>query len=144
MPPSAHPRGGEGCQVAEEERKRRGRQWLPLVALAAAGWSLAACSGGVPPGGPSAAVSTTRTTDSTTPSTSTSTTVSALAQARQFTACMRSHGVTDFPELTDNNGQISFSGGPPGLGRTPDFQSAQQTCSEAIYHTAPTGGNNAG
>lgn len=132
LPPGAHPRGGEVGHVDEgtADGHRHRRLWLPVIALAAAGLSLAACSGG--------------SHDAESTTTTTTAPVSALAQARQFTACMRSHGVTDFPEPTDHNGQISFSGGPPGLGRTPDFPSAQQTCSEAIYHTAPTGGNNAG
>lgn len=166
--PSAHPRGDEaGCldQGAANRHRCRG---LPVIALAVAGLSLAACSSSHDARSTtttSAALSTSTTTTSIAPSTSTSTTtpattapststtepattttapINALAQAQQFTACMRSHGVPDFPEPTDTNGQISFSGGPPGMGRTPDFQSAQQTCSESIYHTSPTGGSNSG
>jgi hypothetical protein len=55
---------------------------------------------------------------------------------------MRSHGVADFPEPTVVNGQIEFAG-TPGLGRTPAFPSAQQTCGLSVYGTAPVqGGGN--
>jgi hypothetical protein len=57
---------------------------------------------------------------------------------------MRSDGVPDFPEPTDDNGQISFSGGTPGMGRTPAFQSAQQTCSKSVYGATATEGSSAG
>lgn len=169
QPPSTQTRGDEASHVEEGTATgHRRRLWLPVTALAAVGLSLAACSGGSHDAGSTTATgaaATSSTTASTASSTSTSTTTpatttpststtepastttapaSALAQAQQFTACMRSHGVTDFPEPTDTNGQISFSGGPPGMGRTPDFQSAQQTCSESIYHTAPTGGTSSG
>jgi hypothetical protein len=50
-----------------------------------------------------------------------------LAQALKYAACMRSHGVTDFPDPTVVNGQISFSGSG-GVGRSPQYQSANTTC----------------
>jgi hypothetical protein len=56
---------------------------------------------------------------------------------------MRAHRVADFPEPTDTNGQISFAG-TTGLGRTPEFESAQQTCSLSVYGQAPTGGSSSG
>jgi hypothetical protein len=68
---------------------------------------------------------------------------SALAQAKEFTACMRSHGVRDFPEPTDTNGQISYPS-TGGIGREPAFPSAQQTCSLSIYGTAPSQGSQSG
>lgn len=49
-----------------------------------------------------------------------------LAQALKYAACMRSHGVTDFPDPTVVNGQIEFSGS--GIGRSPDYQSANTAC----------------
>jgi hypothetical protein len=50
-----------------------------------------------------------------------------LTQALEYTTCMRSHGVTDFPDPQDVNGQISFPG-QGGVGRTPHFQSANTAC----------------
>ena len=56
---------------------------------------------------------------------------------------MRAHGVSDFPEPTEVNGQITFAG-PRGLGRTPTFPSAQQTCGLSVYGTAPVQGGGGG
>lgn len=56
---------------------------------------------------------------------------------------MRSHGVRDFPEPTDTNGQISYPS-TGGIGREPAFPSAQQTCSLSIYGTAPSQGSQSG
>lgn len=50
-----------------------------------------------------------------------------LNQALKYSACMRSHGVTDFPDPTDNDGQITFNGSG-GVGRSPNFQSANTAC----------------
>lgn len=120
-------------------RRRPRRRWPLLAAPLAGGLLLAACSGG-----PQNAASAPAADPSATPGGTTSpAAASALAQAMEFTACMRSHGVPDFPEPTDTNGQISFDG-PPGLGRTPDFQSAQQTCSLSVYGTTPIQGSQSG
>lgn len=54
-----------------------------------------------------------------------------LAQALKFSACMRAHGVPDFPDPTVSNGQISFNG-KPGLGRSPQFQPAQKACQSLL------------
>jgi hypothetical protein len=54
-----------------------------------------------------------------------------LAQALKFSACMRKHGVPDFPDPTVSNGQIVVKG-KPGLGRSPQFQSAQRACQSLL------------
>jgi hypothetical protein len=54
-----------------------------------------------------------------------------LAQALKYSACMRSHGVVTFPDPTLSNGQIEFAG-PPGIGRTPQFQTAQTACQSLL------------
>jgi hypothetical protein len=54
-----------------------------------------------------------------------------LAQALKYSACMRSHGVPTFPDPTLSNGQIEFAG-PPGIGRTPQFQTAQTACQSLL------------
>jgi len=150
-------------------RHRSGRIGLPVAALAGLALLLAACSGGTH-AAPSAARSATSTTITTTPAstststlpastttttpassptttagsgTTTTTPTEALAQADNYTACMRAHGVSDFPEPTVVNVQITFAG-PSGLGRTPAFPSAQQTCGQSIYGTSPVQGGGAG
>ena len=54
-----------------------------------------------------------------------------LKQALKFTACMRAHGVPNFPDPTVVNGQIEFDG-TSGVGRTPDFPSAQSRCQSLL------------
>lgn len=53
-------------------------------------------------------------------------------QALQFSQCMRSHGVPDFPDPQFSNGGISIGGGEQkGAGLDPNsatFQAAQQAC----------------
>ena len=61
-----------------------------------------------------------------------------LTQALKFSACMRSHGVANFPDPTSSNGQIDFNG-PPGLGRTPHFLTAQSACSSLLTTTGSGG-----
>jgi hypothetical protein len=50
-----------------------------------------------------------------------------VAEAVKYSQCMRSHGVTGFPDPTVVNGQIEF-GGTAGIGRAPRFLSAQSAC----------------
>lgn len=49
-----------------------------------------------------------------------------LKQALKYSKCMRSHGVTDFPDPKLVNGQVEFPGS--GIGRSPQFQSANTAC----------------
>ena len=63
-------------------------------------------------------------------------------QARKFTKCMRAHGVKNFPEPTLVDGQIVFSGAS-GIGREPDFLSAQSACSY-LLGGPPVGGGGGG
>lgn len=120
--------GDSLVEPAAANRHRSGRIGLRVAALAGFALLLAACSGGnhdAASGG-----------RSTTPA-------EALAQADNYTACMRTHGVSEFPEPTVVNGQITFAG-PSGLGRTPAFPSAQQTCGQSIYGTSPVQGSGGG
>jgi hypothetical protein len=63
---------------------------------------------------------------------------SAYAQALKFSQCMRSHGVSNFPDPQHNGGLLLQAG--PGTGidpRSPAFESAQKTC----QHLLPKGGH---
>jgi hypothetical protein len=57
-----------------------------------------------------------------------------LAQMLRFSACMRAHGLHDFPDPTTSAGggiQLSIGGGKKGSGlnpRSPIFQAAQKAC----------------
>ena len=53
----------------------------------------------------------------------------ALSQALKFVACMRSHGIPDFPDPTVQDGQVSMTLGASGFARnSPQLQSARQAC----------------
>jgi hypothetical protein len=166
-PPSRIGRGagdkGNPVEPTTANRHTFGRVGVPVAALTGLALLLAACSGGGSTTSSTAATTTTTTTaatststlpaSSTSPLTSTTTTAGsgtttttptdALTQADNYTACMRSHGVSDFPAPTVVNGQITFAG-PPGLGRTPGFPSAQQTCGLSVYGTSPVQGGEGG
>jgi hypothetical protein len=100
------------------------RAGLLAVALAVAGVLVAGCSGG--PADPGVAG-----VSSATPSPSQSATVSGEAEALQYAACMRSHGVPDFPDPTVQNGSVGFSitAGDGVDQNSPQYQSARQACS---------------
>jgi len=54
----------------------------------------------------------------------------ALAQALKYTRCMRSHGVPDFPDPSQNNGgPIGFNGVNAG---TPAYTKANQACQSLL------------
>jgi hypothetical protein len=100
------------------------RAGLLAAALAVAGVLVAGCSGG--PADPGVAG-----VSSATASPSQSATVSGEAEALQYAACMRSHGVPDFPDPTVQNGSVGFSitAGDGVDQNSPQYQSARQACS---------------
>jgi hypothetical protein len=60
----------------------------------------------------------------------------ALAQMLKFSACMRAHGLPDFPDPTSSGGGIQLSiGGKKGSGLDPSspiFQAAQKACQSVM------------
>jgi hypothetical protein len=108
-----------------------------LLALAAFALLLAGCGGGSK--NPQVANIGTTTTPTTTtsggggggsPSTKTGST------AQQFSSCMRTHGVPNFPD-PDSQGRITFAGGGGGLNPgSHQFQAAQRQCAKFL----PNGG----
>ncbi len=59
-----------------------------------------------------------------------------LAQALQYAECMRSHGITDFPDPQSSNGRVGFSiTASPGSDLNPDnpqFEAAQRACEDLL------------
>lgn len=114
------------------------------MALIAAGVLVAGC-GGTSPSGGVANIGTHTSKTSTTSSTAAGSTGSASpeSQAVAYSACMRSHGVANFPDP-----QISSNGNEhkiamkvtPGITGNPHFNSAQQACNKLL----PGGGSGAG
>jgi hypothetical protein len=68
----------------------------------------------------------------------------AQAQMLKFSACMRSHGVANFPDPTFSNGgaQLKLGGKGSGLDpKSPAFQAAQKACQSVM--PGPPGGKGA-
>jgi hypothetical protein len=117
--------------------RTRHRLWRisPLaVALAAVALAAAACGGGSsdPSAHSGSSTSAPANSSGTSPSGSAS-------SADAFSACMRSHGVPNFPD-PNSQGQFTYS---PGSGidpSSPQFQSAEKAC-ESIAPSAPSSGS---
>lgn len=108
----------------QREKRLRLERAGPLLGLLIALALLASvCSGGSPSPGV-ANVSATSTTGSSSTSGS-----GTKASALSYSQCMRSHGVSDFPD-PNANGSIQISGGPGSDldPNNPTFQAAQRTC----------------
>jgi hypothetical protein len=65
------------------------------------------------------------------------------AQALKFAACMRAHGVPNFPDpqFQDGGIQIKISAGSGINPRSPQFQAAQRACQSDLPGKAGPGGN---
>lgn len=80
------------------------------------------------------------------PSTSATTTAnnanSGFQKALQFSACMRSHGVKNFPDPSQNGGGVQLKiGKSSGIDpQSPTFQAAQKACQKLMPGGGPKGG----
>jgi hypothetical protein len=116
--------------------------------LIAAGVLVAGCGGNSPSGGVaslSSYASKTSTTSSAAAGSTSGGESSPGSQAVAYSACMRAHGVPNFPDP-----QISNNGNEhkiamrvtPGITGNPHFKSAQQTCSKLLPGGGPGEGSN--
>jgi hypothetical protein len=106
----------------------RGRRaGLLVAALAGAGVLAAGCSSG--PGDPGVAGAAASPSVSASASGAASG-AGAAAKAVEYAACMRSHGVSKFPDPTVKNGSVGFNITPAdGIDQSsPQYQSAIQAC----------------
>lgn len=118
--------GRAGRSPARSNRRRPIALLAALALAAAVALALAGCGGGSSSSGVAATGSTTA---STAPASGGSATPAAdTTRAEQFSQCMRSHGVPNFPDPT--NGKLSLRvGGSSGINpNSPQFQSAQRAC----------------
>jgi hypothetical protein len=99
---------------------------LVLIALAALAFTAAGC--GSKAATPSVAQVATTTTTSTNGTQSSS---SQRDNGRRFSACMRSHGVTKFPDPSSDGG-INIRTGPGMNPASPLFQAAQRACQKLM------------
>jgi hypothetical protein len=97
---------------------------LAAAVLVSVGVLAAGCSSGS--SGPGVASSA-----SASPSSSAAAAASGAGEALEYAACMRSHGVPDFPDPTVKNGAVGFDITPGGGvdPSSPQYQAAIQACS---------------
>jgi hypothetical protein len=119
-----------------------------LATALIAGVLVAGC-GGTSPSGGVASLGTHTSTTSTTSSTAAGSTgggeSSPGSQAVAYSACMRSHGVANFPDpkiSTHGNGVSVAIGVTPAITGNPHFKSAQQTCNKLLPGGGPGSGSN--
>jgi len=114
---------------------RRGwRSGALLAALVALGLGLAACGGGSPNASSNPASSA---ISGCSPSGCSSPGASAAAEAIavKFSGCMRSHGLTDFPDPTiGSNGLPGWSG---VSNQAPAYKAAKQVCNKDLANIGP-------
>ncbi len=117
---------------ANQRRQRPSprRAWYALVGLVGLAVLAAACSGGS--NGPGVASAGTTATTKPAPGSSATNGSSGSKNpslALEYSQCMRSHGVADFPD-PNSSGDISISAGPGSdlNPNNPTFEAAQQAC----------------
>jgi hypothetical protein len=127
---------------ASDGPKPAGKQLLLAGALVAVATLAAACGGGLHTAAVAHKSTTTATTDG--PSAAQANTPNpGRAQSRQaqliaYATCMRSHGVTNYPDPSSSNGGAVPYGGSTGISpNSPTFQAAQQACQKYL----PAGNN---
>ena len=115
--------------VINRRQLRRGsRASLAVAEVATVGLLAAACAGGSPGPGVASLRGTTTTVASSGSFGRGSSGESSQSEQLQFAHCMRSHGVTDFPDPSPTGGQlqdIAHSGVNP---RSPTYRAALRAC----------------
>jgi hypothetical protein len=114
------------------------------AALLALGVLVAGC-GSSPSSGVARLGSHTSTTSSTAPGASEGRESSPGSQAVAYAACMRSHGVPNFPDpqISQHGGGVSVKMAvPASVGGNPRFRSADQACRKLLPGSGPGEGSN--
>jgi hypothetical protein len=116
------------------------------AALIALGVLVTGCGGNSPTGGV-ASVGSHASKASTTSSTAAGSSSSASpdSQAVAYSACMRAHGVPNFPDpkVSTNSNEVKVAiGVNPSITGNPQFKSAQQACSKLLPGGGPGSGPN--
>jgi len=107
-----------------------------LVMLVGLAIAAAACGGGSPNADPSS------TTAPAASGGTTSSGGSATADSVKFAQCMRSHGVSNFPDPTSSSGGAVQFGGSTGINpNSPTVQAAGQACKQYLSAGTASNGN---
>ena len=118
------------------------------AALIALGVLVTGCGGNSPTGGVASLgshASKTSTTSSTAAGSTRGGESSPDSQAVAYSACMRSHGVPNFPDpkVSTNGNEVKVAIGiNPSISGNPQFKSAQQACSKLLPGGGPGSGPN--
>jgi hypothetical protein len=142
----------QGDAKYRDERSTRTVQGLGVASLAAAlialGVLVTGCGGNSPTGGVASLgshASKTSTTSSTAAGSTGGGESSPDSQAVAYSACMRSHGVPNFPDpkVSTNGNEVKVAIGiNPSISGNPQFKSAQQACSKLLPGGGPGSGPN--
>ena len=121
------------CQSSGPRNSRRDVSAAVIAGLAGLSLLVSACGGS-----PASQAAQVAPTASSTPKGSTGPSATGkYAASLAYSRCMRSHGVSDFPDPKQVGGGIQISGSAPGINpQSPLFMSAQQSC----RHLLPGGG----
>jgi hypothetical protein len=122
-------------------RRRAARAGAAATALTALALLAAGCGGGSPSSGVAhLGTSTAASTSSAGSGGASSSGGAPDSQAVAYSACMRTHGVPDFPDprVSTSGGEVKVAiGVTPAITGNPHFESAQQACSKLL----PGGGS---
>ena len=142
----------QGHARHSDDRSTATVQGLGAAALAAAlialGVLVTGCGGNSPTGGVASLgshASKTSTTSSTAAGSTRGGESSPDSQAVAYSACMRSHGVPNFPDpkVSTNGNEVKVAIGiNPSISGNPQFKSAQQACSKLLPGGGPGSGPN--
>jgi hypothetical protein len=115
------------------------------AALVAVGVFLPGCGGGSPTSGVAHLGSSTQATSSTAAASSRGSGSSASpgSQAVAYSACVRAHGVPNFPDpkVSTHGNEVRVAIGiNPAISGNPNFKSAQQACRKLLPNGGPGGG----
>ena len=141
---------GDSKRTNDRSRAARGlaRAASLTAALAALSVLVTGCGGNSPTGGVaslSSHASKTSTTSSTAAGSTGGGESSPGSQAVAYAACMRSHGVANFPDpkVSTNGNEVKVAiGVNPSITGNPQFKSAQQACSKLLPGGGPGAGSN--
>lgn len=130
-------------QTANRPTRRRHAAQVGIAAtvLAALALLAAGCGGGSPSSGVAhLGTSTTASASSVGSGSASSSAGAPNSQAVAFSACMRAHGVPDFPDprVSTSGGEVKVAiGVTPAITGNPHFKSAQQACSKLLPGGGP-------
>ena len=149
-PGPAAVRRSDGADGGSPERRRMHEGSFAMSGLVALTLAGGGCGGGSPSGGVAHLGSNASKTSTTSPTAASSgggsgSAASPGSQAVAYSACMRAHGVPNFPDpkISTNGNEVKVAiGVTPAITGNPHFKSAQQACNKLLPGGGPGEGSN--